>query len=66
MPKKIECTYCEGQGPERGFMWTDNNGPIVPCPFCNSAYDGPSARRQREFEAAKRQRCSQTQHERQP
>jgi len=33
---KPACKYCNGQGPSRGFLWTDNNGPIVPCPICNA------------------------------
>lgn len=53
-PKRLGCSYCEGQGPGPGVLWTDNNGPIVDCPMCND--NSPSARRQREFEAAERQR----------
>lgn len=51
---KLSCNYCEGAGPTPGTLWTDNNGPIVDCPICND--HSPSARRQREFEAAERQR----------
>ena len=29
------CTYCEGTGPEPGWIEQDNNGPIVSCPVCN-------------------------------
>ncbi len=29
------CHYCERES-EPGWLETDNNGPIVPCPFCNS------------------------------
>jgi hypothetical protein len=50
------CKYCEDQGPSRGFLWTDNNGPVVACPICNSEYDTPKARRQREYDAAEYQR----------
>jgi len=37
-------------------MWTENNGPIVACPFCNAEYDTPKARRQREYDQAEYQR----------
>lgn len=30
------CEYC-ANGPEPGWIETDNNGPIVPCPVCNTA-----------------------------
>jgi hypothetical protein len=33
--RAIGCKYCEGAGPEPGFLWTENNGPIVTCPLCN-------------------------------
>ncbi|KKM79756.1 hypothetical protein LCGC14_1346850 [marine sediment metagenome] len=29
------CSYCQGTGPEPGWIWMDNNGPIVRCPICN-------------------------------
>lgn len=35
MSRSIGCKYCEGDGPEPGFLWMDNNGPIVTCPICN-------------------------------
>ena len=28
------CEYCSNES-EPGWIETDNNGPIVPCPFCN-------------------------------
>lgn len=59
MPNMVICKYCENQGPSRGFMWTDNNGPIRACPICNSEYDTPHARRQREYDAAEYQRLVQ-------
>ena len=40
------CSYCEVSGQtEKGWIETDNNGPIVPCPVCNddghiSRWDG--------------------------
>lgn len=49
---KVGCAYCRDAGPEHGFLWTDNNGPVVACPVCNAAYDTDRARRKREFEAA--------------
>lgn len=52
----MKCKYCDGAGPSRGFIWTDNNGPIVACPVCNAEYDTPRARREREYEAAEYQR----------
>ena len=58
MPNMVICSYCDRHGPDRGFLWTDNNGPIVACPICNSEYDSLSAQRQREFDAAERQRTS--------
>jgi hypothetical protein len=33
---KLECQHCKGE-PEAGWIETPNNGPIVPCPFCNAA-----------------------------
>jgi hypothetical protein len=32
--QKLGCNYCEGEA-EPGWIETDNNGPIVPCPICN-------------------------------
>ena len=55
---KLGCAYCDG-GPEPGFLWTDNNGPIVSGPVCNFEYDSPKAVRQREFEKAQRTRSPQ-------
>lgn len=50
------CKYCGDNGPSHGFLWTDNNGPIVACPVCNADYDTAKARRDRDFDAAERQR----------
>jgi hypothetical protein len=41
IPKPSECPFCEYErrfpGFEKGgWMQLDNNGPIVPCPLCNS------------------------------
>lgn len=37
------CEYDRRTGlPEGGWIWTDNNGPIVSCPMCN-----PDERHQR-------------------
>jgi rubrerythrin len=33
--KTLGCDYCRDAGPEKGFIWMDNNGPIVECPVCN-------------------------------
>ena len=33
------CPDCERE-PEPGWIETDNNGPIVPCPVCNRATKG--------------------------
>ena len=33
--RKDTCDYCAG-GPAPGWIETDNNGPIVSCPICNS------------------------------
>ncbi len=52
MPNMVTCSYCHGHGPSHGFLWTDNNGPIVACPVCNSAYETPKAKREREHDAA--------------
>jgi hypothetical protein len=52
--KRLGCSYCEGQGPEPGTLWMDNNGPIVDCPICND--NSPAAKRERDYEAALRQR----------
>lgn len=30
----ICCPHCRNE-PEPGWIETDNNGPIVPCPVCN-------------------------------
>lgn len=29
-----ECPHCAGAGPDPGWIYTENNGPIVRCPFC--------------------------------
>ncbi len=35
-PKSLDiCAHCVRE-PERGWIEQDNNGPIVPCPVCNS------------------------------
>jgi len=39
-PHPTECPHCEYDrqfpGFERGgWMWQENNGPIVSCPYCN-------------------------------
>jgi hypothetical protein len=34
--RKLGCFYCAGEA-EPGWIETDNNGPIGPCPFCNSS-----------------------------
>lgn len=42
-----ECFYCADE-PEPGWIETDNNGPIVPCPICSPTgrlKAGPIARR---------------------
>lgn len=52
----LKCRYCTGAGPEDGFLWMDNNGPIVRCPVCNP--DSDTKRRAREYEAALAQRAS--------
>lgn len=57
MPNMVTCSYCHGHGPSHGFLWTDNNGPIVACPVCNSEYDSTEALRQREYDAAEHQRA---------
>ena len=38
---EVKCFYCKNE-PEPGWLETDNNGPIVPCPICNpkGKYDG--------------------------
>jgi hypothetical protein len=51
----LGCDHCRGCSDEPGFIETDNNGPIVACPFCNREYDTPQKRREREFEAAQAQ-----------
>jgi hypothetical protein len=48
------CDYCKGDGPEPGMIFTDNNGPIVPCPVCN-----PKTDREIEYERALMQRSQQ-------
>lgn len=43
----LGCEYCARE-PEPGYIETDNNGPIVPCPFCNPETDYDRAERQRD------------------
>lgn len=50
------CYYCKGDGPEPGLLYTENNGPIVPCPVCNPITD-----REIEYERAVAQRSLQEQ-----
>lgn len=38
MTSGATCFYCKGE-PETGWIETDNNGPIVPCPVCNPKTD---------------------------
>ncbi len=40
------CEYCRNE-PEPGWIDTDDNGPIVPCPVCNQ-----KTRFEREFDKA--------------
>ena len=49
----MKCTYCKG-GPDPGWMWTENNGPIVACPVCN-----PDGEKDRIWEMAELQRSEQ-------
>lgn len=37
------CSHCEDE-PEHGWIETDNNGPIVPCPVCNPHSSATSSR----------------------
>jgi hypothetical protein len=48
------CFYCKAE-PEAGWIEMPNNGPIVPCPVCNSKTD-----REIEFERALAQRAAAT------
>lgn len=54
MRYRIGCAHCQNAGPELGWIETDNNGPIAPCPMCN-----PNGRRDRDFDLAEAQRESQ-------
>lgn len=40
------CEYCRDE-PLAGWIETDNNGPVVPCPSCND-----KSRFEREYEKA--------------
>lgn len=47
----LGCTYCKDAGPDPGWLWMDNNGPIVRCPFCNPEPDDfTKAEQQRDAE----------------
>ena len=41
-PEEPYCEYCQAES-EPGWIETDNNGPIVPCPICNDDGSKPRA-----------------------
>lgn len=43
MNKHVTCDYCRDE-PEPGRIETPNNGPIVPCPMCNTSEYGFTGR----------------------
>jgi hypothetical protein len=47
---RLGCDHCKGE-PEPGYIELLNNGPVVPCPFCN-----PKTQREIEYEKALRAR----------
>lgn len=49
--KPCGCEHCDDAGPDPGWLYTDNNGPIVACPICNK--DGE---KERAWELAELQR----------